>query len=73
MTENIITFPLKEAEYLKAVKQGKLHYQNEVADRLDSLMDEVEKLSQESTLPMKVDRNYWDDWLIIEIEDYYNI
>lgn len=63
LTEEKITFPLKEAEYLLAVKQGKLDYLTEVAPRLDELMAEVEKLSEKSLLPMEVDRGYWDTFI----------
>lgn len=67
LAEGTITFPLKEADYLLSVKQGKLHYQNEVAPRLDTLMDEVEALAQKSTLPETVDRKWWDKWLLNEV------
>lgn len=68
LTEGTITFPLKEAAYLKDVKQGLLDYQTVVCPRLEELMDEVEQLSAASILPDKVDRKYWDDFLIKEIE-----
>lgn len=68
LTENTITFPLKEADYLREVKQGKLHYMNEVAPKLEALMDEVEKLSEKSALPKKVDRKFWDNFIIDVIE-----
>lgn len=68
LTENQITFPLKQADYLLDVKLGKYDYLTVVAPRLDELMDEVEELSQKSTLPMKADRNFWDQWLINAIK-----
>lgn len=64
LTEGDITFPLKEAEFLKEVKAGNLDYSTVVAPLLDSLMDEVEELASKSTLPEKVDRKWWDQWLI---------
>lgn len=64
LTENQITFPLMEAEFLKAVKQGLLDYQTIVAPELESLMDEIEKLSTDSSLPNTVDRKYWDNFII---------
>ena len=70
LTENTITFPLKDAEYLLEVKQGKRDYTTEVAPYLESLMDEVEKLSEQSTLPLKVDRKFWDQFIIEAIENY---
>ena len=68
LTENTITFPLKEASFLKEVKQGKLDYLTEVAPKLESLMDEVEILSENSTLPAKPDRKFWDQFIIDTIE-----
>lgn len=68
LTEGTINFPLCEADYLRQVKEGRLHYQSEVAPALDSLMDEIEALSAASDLPMNVDRKYWDNFLISVIE-----
>jgi hypothetical protein len=42
----------------------------EAAPILEALMDEVEILSAKSALPSKVDRGYWDDFLIEVIENY---
>ena len=68
LTENTITFPLKEAPFLREVKQGKLDYLTEVAPKLEALMDEVEILSENSTLPEKPDRKFWDQFIIDVIE-----
>ncbi|MER2514620.1 MAG: nucleotidyltransferase domain-containing protein [Nitrosomonas ureae] len=57
------TYPLPETNYLKAVKSGRLHFANEVAPKLDSLMEKLESLSERSQLPDKVNRAYWDEWL----------
>ena len=64
LTEGTITFPLKEAKELLMIKQGKLDYQTVVAPELDSLIEEVEILSAKSTLPEKVDRKFWDNFII---------
>lgn len=64
-----ITFPLPQAEYLIKVKLGKLDYLTDVAPTLESSMDEVELLSEQSKYPKKVDRGFWDDFLIRAIED----
>lgn len=69
LTEGTIIFPLKEASFLKKVKTNQLHYQKEVAPILDDLMEEVEELGNKSTLPEKVDRKFWDDFLIRIIEE----
>lgn len=68
LTENTIIFPLKEAELLKSIKKGEHDYLTEVAPLLENLMDEVEKLSEESTLPLKVNKKFWDSWLIQILE-----
>lgn len=65
------TYPLPETDYLKAVKSGELHFTNEVAPKLNTLMDELELLSSQSTLPEQVDRAYWDSWLINILKGVY--
>jgi len=62
--KNTIIFPLPEADYLKKVKLGFLDYKSEVAPTLEKLMDEVERLSEESNLPEKVDQKFWNDFII---------
>lgn len=71
LTEGDIVFPLKEAEYLKKVKNGECDFLSEVSPKLDELMLEVEELSNKSTLPEKVDRKYWDDFLVHVIQMEY--
>lgn len=70
LIDNMITFPLKEALYLKEVKEGKRHYSDEVAPKLDALISEVEILSKESKLPLKVDRKYWDKFIMQTLRRY---
>lgn len=70
LTENTITFPRPEAKLLLDVKLGKLDYLTEVGPLLDSLMEEVEELSEKSTLPEKPDRKFWDNFIVKTIEDY---
>jgi len=66
---NDIKFPLKEAEFLREVKSGKLDYNTVVAPRLENLMDEIEELSGKSTLPNKPDYRFWEEWLCFVLED----
>jgi len=73
LTEGTITFPLKESDFLKRIKNGELNYQNEIAPLLDSLVDEVEELSRKSNLPEKVDRKFWDDFICTTIINYFNL
>jgi hypothetical protein len=63
-TEGTITFPLKEAEFLKKIKSGQLDYLTVAGPGLDDLITEVEELSDKSDLPETVDRKYWDNFII---------
>jgi len=70
LTEGTIVFPLKEANFLKQVKAGELDYSTLVSPLLDELISEVGQLSEKSTLPMEVDRKYWDDFIVSVMEEY---
>lgn len=63
-------YPLKESAFLMSVKIGLLDYTTEVAPALESVMDEVDKLAEESSLPNAVDTEYWDKWLLNVYEEY---
>lgn len=65
-----ITFPLPMAEYLTAVKLGKLDYRIEVAPKLEALMDEVEKSALTCGLPEEPDHLFWDDFLCNTVEHF---
>lgn len=67
LTEGGFTFPLPEAPYLLKVKRGEVPYM-EAAPALEDLIDGLEDLAEKSSLPEKVDRAKWDDWLAREIE-----
>lgn len=64
LTDQTITFPLKEADYLIRVKKGELSFLDEVSPKLEEMMIELEELSAESTLPEKADREFWDDFIV---------
>jgi hypothetical protein len=64
LTEGKITFPLKEAEFLKKIKAAQFDYQTYAAPALDALISEVEELSAKSSLPMQVNRKFWDDFIM---------
>lgn len=68
LTTGTINFPLKDAPFLLDVKSGRLDYAGEVAPVLESLMDEVEKLVNDSALPEKVDVEYWDNFICETLE-----
>ena len=55
---------------LLEIKQGKLNYQNVVAPALEDLIETVEILSNESCLPEKVDRTFWNNFIMNNVEEY---
>lgn len=58
-----IVFPLPQADFLKRVKSGSIDF-NIIAPILDREIDEVRELAEKSDLPEKVDRKYWDDFIV---------
>jgi len=66
-----IQFPLNNAEWLVKVKKGQLDYLTEVSPVLDSLMDDVEELSNKTDFPDKINRKFWDNWLLETIKNRY--
>lgn len=68
LTEGTITFPLKQATFLKRVKKGEVSFIREVSPLLENIMNRVELLSEESMLPDKADRKFWEKYLINVIE-----
>lgn len=63
LTEKNITFPLKEAELLSQVKQGRLDYKTQAEPYLEALMEAVEELSAQSNLPEQADLDFWNAFL----------
>jgi DnaJ-domain-containing protein 1 len=60
-----LKYPLKDAQYILEIKQGKYHYQNDnIAERLESLIAGIESLCAASKYPDKADREFWDEWLV---------
>ena len=70
LQDGTITFPLKNASFLKAIKQGEFDYKKLVAPALEDIMSKVEILSEKSKLPKKPDRKFWDKFIIKTIEEY---
>lgn len=71
LIENTITFPLKQAKFLREVKEGKHNYQD-IYPKLEALIEKIEWLSEASDLPKKVNRKYWNNFLMNEVEYYLN-
>ncbi|MFA5583002.1 MAG: nucleotidyltransferase domain-containing protein [Bacteriovoracaceae bacterium] len=66
-----IYYPLMEAPILRACKQGKLDYLTVAAPMLEDMIGSVEKMSHESTFPEKVDKSYWDSWVVKAVVNSY--
>ncbi len=62
-TEGTITFPLKQAKLLTKIKQGEYDY-NEIAPLLEQKVEICKLLSDGSEYPEKVDRTYWDMFVV---------
>jgi len=69
LVDNTITFPLSNAKFILKVKNGELDYNILVAPHLEAIMEEVENLTEGSTLPNKPDYKFWDEWLCFVLED----
>jgi hypothetical protein len=66
-TTGDLKYPLKQREFLLAVKRGELDFITQVKPELEKIVDEVEKLAIEletsGKLPRKPDRKFWDDFV----------
>lgn len=58
-----ITFPLKSADYLKAIKFGKLPY-DKVSGELEEFTDRIFEKLDNSNLPKEVDLTFWNDFVV---------
>ena len=70
LVDGTYTYPLPETELIRAVKSGSLHFRDEVGPKLEDLMSELEVLSEQSKLPERVNREYWDDWLYCHLREW---
>ena len=57
-----LTFPLFQAAWLTDVKKGEVEFQT-VLDILKTELDEINIISEQSSLPENVDMEYWDNFL----------
>jgi hypothetical protein len=62
---NDLKYPLKKADFLLSVKKGELDYTTVVAPTLELLIDEVEVLASKVNYPESVDRQFWDEFIVI--------
>lgn len=66
LTKGTIEFPLPQADILRNIKQGKIQYRM-VADILEALMIKLELLVDKSLLPTKVNRKFWEEFIVCEM------
>lgn len=70
LMDGTISFPRPEAPFLCDVKAGKLDYLSVVGPALEARMEEVEALSEASTLPEQADRGWAKEWLMGIMDQY---
>ena len=70
-SEGTITFPLKKRDFLMKVKTGQLEFENEISPLLENLFAQVEELCNKSSYPEKVDRKYWNEFIIDAVKNKY--
>lgn len=64
-------YPLKNAAFIRNVKLGKYDFLTVVQPALEEAMNDIEELVDKVDLPEKVDRKYWNQWLITLLERKY--
>jgi predicted nucleotidyltransferase len=62
-----IKFPLTYAETLLKIKRGEMDIVK-VQDYLDEILASVEELTEKSSLPETVSRDFWDEWIMDTLE-----
>lgn len=72
LTEGTITFPLKEARLIQSVKQGSEPW-SYVQSMLEHEIEQVKQLSEESGLPKKCNRKFWDDFIVKAITQHHKM
>jgi hypothetical protein len=70
LTAHRITFPLLNADYVKAVKQKRVEVKD-VMEFLEEKLEVVQNLMEESDLPASVDRNLLDEKVLDLYETHY--
>jgi len=70
LRDGTLEFPLRIASTLLDVKLGRLDFTTQVLPLLEDMMEEVEGLSERSTLPEKVNRSFWNEFIIDEVNEW---
>lgn len=64
-SENDMTFPLAEAEWLRDMKMGKLNFvDDKLSAKLQALLENVDHLAEASKFPECVEMTFWEDWIL---------
>lgn len=62
---NDLKFPLKQAPELIKIKTGQYHYMNDgIAEKLETLSEEINQLALKSHLPEKLDINWFNNFIL---------
>jgi len=62
--DGTMTFPRPEAKHLLSIKRGERDCR-EVISVIEMLMGQIENLADASDLPTKVNRGFWDDFILM--------
>lgn len=65
-------YPLPESDHLLKVKHGELDFQTNVKPELEALVENVNKLAEQTSLPAHNDHKSWNQW-VIDVYDKYVI
>ena len=63
-------YPLKNHDFIKDVKLGNQDFIKNVQPVLEDVMDNIERLSEGSDLPLMVDKEFWNEWVMFLMHDY---
>ena len=67
--DGTITYPLEDREFIKKVKLGRYGYFC-IANYLDDMLDQLEELNKNSSLPMKPYYEFWKNFTLRVVEEY---
>ena len=62
-------YPLRNADFIRNIKLGKLDFAEVVQPYLEEGMNEIEEMIEKSNLPDEVDKEFWNEWLIFEMKE----
>lgn len=61
---NDLTFPSKDAEWLRYVRLGKFDFSTDLQDKLEQLMNRLDELKSSVHLPEHAPTHAYNDWLV---------